>query len=195
MLIHKLEPYIAPEEFTGEPYDARKVDLWSCGIIYYAMIFHGVPWRSATMKDPNYVYYIEHRHRHFEPFLRLPPALAHLLGRTLEPDPNIRMMTDEMQDDPFFKAIEMCDDHGRDSSGRKHHHFTNAYELMHETQLQHQQPGHDGHVTKSGTSSSSSTHISEKAHRKASSESRHVDENSKEKIHRKASSLALNKAT
>eukprot|EP00158_Paraphelidium_tribonemae_P007818 Partr_v1_DN28368_c0_g1_i1_m78590 putative serine threonine protein kinase len=84
------EPYIAPEEFTGNPYDARKVDIWSAGIIFYAMLFHGVPWRAATLKDPNYAYYLDHR-GHFDPFMRLQPPLAQLLERILEPDPQQRI--------------------------------------------------------------------------------------------------------
>jgi len=31
-------PYIAPEEFERKEYDAREVDIWSCGIIYYAYV-------------------------------------------------------------------------------------------------------------------------------------------------------------
>lgn len=27
-------PYIAPEEFTLKEFDARSVDVWSCGIMY-----------------------------------------------------------------------------------------------------------------------------------------------------------------
>ena len=120
------EPYIAPEEFTGEPYDARKVDIWSTGIIYYAMIFHGVPWRMATLKDPNYAYYLDHR-GHFEPFMRIPVELAHLLERILEPDPNQRIAMDELKHDPYYSQIKVCDK-GIDIDGVDHHHFTCVYE-------------------------------------------------------------------
>jgi protein-serine/threonine kinase len=117
------EPYIAPEEFTGEPYDARKVDVWSCGIIYYAMLFHGVPWRCASNKDPNYVYYLEHR-SYFEPFMRLPPQLSHLLQKILDPNPLTRLSVDDLKNDVYFAGIELCED-GYDKSGRHHHHFIN----------------------------------------------------------------------
>ncbi|KAI3644835.1 hypothetical protein MP228_010999 [Amoeboaphelidium protococcarum] len=132
------EPYIAPEEFTGEPYDARKVDIWSSGIIYYAMLFHGVPWRQATLKDPNYAYYLEHRAR-FEPFMRLPPTLSHLLERILEPDHNHRITIAEMKEDPYFSAIEVCDD-CVDKAGRYHHHFTWEYESSHKGSMPSQSP-------------------------------------------------------
>ena len=31
------EPYIAPEEFVKKEYDARLVDIWATGIVYYTM--------------------------------------------------------------------------------------------------------------------------------------------------------------
>lgn len=95
------------------------------------MIFHGVPWRCAAPKDQNYVYYIEHRHGHFEPFLRIPPQLAHLIENVLEPDPSKRFSTNDICADPFFSMIEVCGDRCIDASGRKHHHFTIAYETAH----------------------------------------------------------------
>ncbi|KAJ7793044.1 hypothetical protein B0H14DRAFT_3498578 [Mycena olivaceomarginata] len=31
------EPYIAPEQFLGKPYDKRLVDIWACGIMCYCL--------------------------------------------------------------------------------------------------------------------------------------------------------------
>ncbi|KAJ7846706.1 hypothetical protein B0H14DRAFT_3454197 [Mycena olivaceomarginata] len=31
------EPYIAPEQFLGKPYDERLVDIWTCGIVCYCL--------------------------------------------------------------------------------------------------------------------------------------------------------------
>lgn len=45
------EPYIAPEEFTQDEYDARKVDIWSCGIIYLAMRTGTHIWNIAKQGD------------------------------------------------------------------------------------------------------------------------------------------------
>ena len=82
-------------------------------------------------KDPNYSYYVEHRHGHFEPFLRLPPQVAHLLGHILEPDPVKRYGTEEINQDPMFQSIDACNDDNIDTHGRKHRHFTWSYELAH----------------------------------------------------------------
>jgi serine/threonine protein kinase len=94
------------------------------------MLFHGVPWRSATDKDPNYQYYLEHRNAHFEPFMRLPPPIASILGRILEPEVLKRMNSQELLDEDFFKSIDLCDSECNDKTGRKHHHFTVNYETQ-----------------------------------------------------------------
>ncbi|KAI6116562.1 Pkinase-domain-containing protein [Pisolithus croceorrhizus] len=51
------EPYIAPEQFLGKPYDARLVDIWACGIVYYCLHFQEMPWRVAQMSDSLYAAY------------------------------------------------------------------------------------------------------------------------------------------
>ncbi|KAI6142061.1 Pkinase-domain-containing protein [Pisolithus tinctorius] len=51
------EPYIAPEQFLGKPYDARLVDIWACGVVYYCLHFQEMPWRVAQMSDNLYAAY------------------------------------------------------------------------------------------------------------------------------------------
>ncbi|GJJ72806.1 hypothetical protein EMPS_05164 [Entomortierella parvispora] len=45
-------PFIAPEEFTCKTFDARKVDMWSCGIIYMCMRLGRYNWAEASKGDP-----------------------------------------------------------------------------------------------------------------------------------------------
>ncbi|KAF9277334.1 serine/threonine-protein kinase HAL4/sat4 [Mortierella alpina] len=45
-------PFIAPEEFTDRTFDARKVDMWSCGIIYMCMRLGRYNWAEASKGDP-----------------------------------------------------------------------------------------------------------------------------------------------
>lgn len=85
------------------------------------------------MKDPNYIYYIDHRHGQFEPFLRLQPTQGHLMERILEPDSQRRITIEEMKTDLFFQTICVCDDNNVDSGGRRHHHFTYEYEIAHKS--------------------------------------------------------------
>ncbi|CAO3583039.1 unnamed protein product [Absidia cylindrospora] len=56
------EPYIAPEEFIHDEYDARKADIWSCGIIYVAMRTGTHLWNIAKQgEDENYDRYLKFR--------------------------------------------------------------------------------------------------------------------------------------
>ncbi|KAF9989977.1 serine/threonine-protein kinase HAL4/sat4 [Mortierella antarctica] len=58
-------PFIAPEEFTERTFDARKVDMWSCGIIYMCMRLGRYNWAEASKGDPiwdNFVDRVEQAH-------------------------------------------------------------------------------------------------------------------------------------
>ncbi|KAJ3347726.1 serine/threonine-protein kinase HAL4/sat4 [Allomyces javanicus] len=55
------EPYIAPEAFIEPSYDARGLDIWATGIIFYALVYQGIPWRHAMADDPNYATYLAAR--------------------------------------------------------------------------------------------------------------------------------------
>lgn len=114
--VHKLKglcgscPYIAPEEFTCQEYDGRLVDVWSLGIIYYAMVFHCVPWEMAHPKNPNFKQYIEEGFEAFEPFSRLPSKPRALLKKILQADPAKRATIDDILNDDWFKEIKTCCD-------------------------------------------------------------------------------------
>ncbi|KAG0204915.1 serine/threonine-protein kinase HAL4/sat4 [Mortierella sp. GBA30] len=45
-------PFTAPEEFTDDTFDARKVDMWACGIIYMCMRLGRYTWHEASDGDP-----------------------------------------------------------------------------------------------------------------------------------------------
>ena len=112
--IHKLKglcgscPYIAPEEFTGAEYDGRLVDVWSLGIIYYVMVFHGVPWEMAHPKNELFKHFLEVGFDGFESFNRLPTRARHILRRILEPDPAKRATIEEIWSDEWFQRIRTC---------------------------------------------------------------------------------------
>ena len=112
--IHKLKglcgscPYIAPEEFTNQEYDGRLVDIWSLGIIYYAMIFHCVPWEMAHPKNSNYKQFLSEGFDQFEAFGRLPSKPRALLKRILESDPQKRATLEEIMSDDWFQKIKTC---------------------------------------------------------------------------------------
>ncbi|KAJ8481054.1 hypothetical protein ONZ45_g15441 [Pleurotus djamor] len=124
------EPYIAPEQFLGKPYDARLVDIWACGIVYYCLHFQELPWRAAQASDQLYHAYATACAA--APFTAASPATTTfpttvnnlspracrpLIRRMLEPDPKSRIRIDDIlgseekekkPGDEWVKGIEVC---------------------------------------------------------------------------------------
>ncbi|KAI9506787.1 kinase-like domain-containing protein, partial [Coemansia spiralis] len=104
------EPYIAPEMFTGKSYDGRKVDVWSAAIVYYTMVYNGIPWRAAKEDDPNYAKFLEalRQGREYAGFRRIDPRTRRLIHRMLDPDPQTRPTMEEVLDSDVMKRICVC---------------------------------------------------------------------------------------
>ncbi|KAI1314890.1 serine/threonine-protein kinase HAL4/sat4 [Mortierella claussenii] len=120
------EPYIAPEEFKSKEYDARRVDIWACGIVYYCMVYKGIPFRAATSQDPNYQHFVEMRAvNNYEPFEKLPVGCRKLIKRILDPDPKTRITIEEIMEDEWFKSIETCV-HGENQNPHRHFEYQSA---------------------------------------------------------------------
>ncbi|KAF9917427.1 serine/threonine-protein kinase HAL4/sat4 [Linnemannia zychae] len=114
------EPYIAPEEFKTKEYDARRVDIWACGIVYYCMVYQGIPFRAATSQDPNYQHFLAMRElNNYEPFEKLPVGCRKLMKRILDPNPETRIKIEEIMEDEWFKSIESCV-HGENQDPHRH---------------------------------------------------------------------------
>lgn len=115
------EPYIAPEQFLGKPYDARLVDIWACGIVYYCLHFQEMPWRAAQMSDTLYVAYVaacavQHKDKDKDKDVVFPPTINNLspracrslIRRMLEPDPKLRSPIEDIVAHPWVQGIEVC---------------------------------------------------------------------------------------
>lgn len=107
------EPYIAPEQFTQKTYDARLVDIWACGIVYYCLHFQELPWRVAQLSDPLYAAYAA---ACASSFSNCPQTISNLsprpcrslLRRMLDPDPKTRCLIEEAIKHPWIQTIEVC---------------------------------------------------------------------------------------
>lgn len=115
------EPYIAPEQFLGKPYDARLVDIWACGIVYYCLHFQEMPWRVAQMSDTLYAAYVaacavQHKDKDKDKDVVFPPTIHNLspracrslIRRMLEPDPKLRSPIEDIVAHSWVQGIEVC---------------------------------------------------------------------------------------
>ncbi|KAI9283079.1 kinase-like domain-containing protein [Umbelopsis sp. AD052] len=120
--VYGSEPYIAPEIWTKEPYDAIKVDIWSSAIIYYSMQAGSIPWRLSKQDDPNYNLYVKARDsRAFEPFTKLPAGSAPTMYNMLDPNAAERPSIEQVMQDKWIQTIPVC--HGNyDDTGMEHIH-------------------------------------------------------------------------
>ncbi|KAJ7474295.1 Pkinase-domain-containing protein [Mycena latifolia] len=142
------EPYIAPEQFLGKPYDARLVDIWACGIVYYCLHFQELPWRAAQPSDQLYAAYASAAAATPPPPLAAapappPPSTASspatlngasstanlspracrpLIRKMLEPDPRARASIEEVLGCAWVRGVEVCWEVGE----RAHHVHVNA---------------------------------------------------------------------
>jgi len=109
------EPYIAPEQFAGKPYDARLVDIWACGIVYYCMQFQELPWRVAQSSEPLYGAYAQAcataKSENATPAMinsLAPRSCRAVLRKMLEPDPKKRWNVKDVIAQAWVVGIEVC---------------------------------------------------------------------------------------
>jgi protein-serine/threonine kinase len=95
-------------------YDARLVDIWAVGIVYYCLHFEEHPWRAAMMSDMSYAAYADACANPQQS--ATPPTISNLdpracrtlIRRMLEPDPKQRALIDECTLHPWVQTIEVC---------------------------------------------------------------------------------------
>lgn len=96
--------YMAPEVLRAScacTYSPKTADVWSCGVVLYAMLVARLPFDMKTGL-PGMLADMEAR-RYELPQPGAPsPTCARLLARLLEPDSSARITVDEIMQDPWF---------------------------------------------------------------------------------------------
>ncbi|KAG8728481.1 serine/threonine-protein kinase HAL4/sat4 [Ceratobasidium sp. 428] len=142
------EPYIAPEQFIHGPYDARLVDIWACGIVYYCLHFQELPWRVAQPSDPLFQTYVAACNA--KPVASAgsnspapaqaalpstisnlsPRACRPLLRKMLDPNPKLRAQIEDIMKDPWLVTVEVCTDTSKKPSHVHAHAQARAAQII-----------------------------------------------------------------
>lgn len=91
--------YAAPEVINGKPYDGCQIDVWSCGVILYAMLYGELPFDEENVntmfkkiKDAKY---------HMKGAASV--EAKDILNRMMQPNPYKRITIDEIKNHPWFR--------------------------------------------------------------------------------------------
>ncbi|VEN43423.1 unnamed protein product [Callosobruchus maculatus] len=92
--------YACPEVIRGEKYDGRKADVWSCGVILYALLVGALPFdddnlRQLLEKVKRGVFHIPHF---------VPPDCQSLLRGMIEVNPEKRLTLADINKHPWVTA-------------------------------------------------------------------------------------------
>ncbi|EAY20221.1 CAMK family protein kinase [Trichomonas vaginalis G3] len=90
--------YAAPEVINGHPYDGRKADIWSCGIILFALLAGYLPF-----DDPSIRTLLHKVKRGSFQMPRFRPEIQDLIQKILTVDPQNRITIPEIKQHPAFR--------------------------------------------------------------------------------------------
>ena len=99
--------YMAPEIYSGAPYDSRFTDMWSAGIILFEMLTmkFPFPFNDRNMTNKDFVELAQNKAWKFPAAVEniLSPEVKDLTYRLLEANPKKRFDASQALAHPFFK--------------------------------------------------------------------------------------------
>ncbi|XP_076844047.1 serine/threonine-protein kinase BRSK1 isoform X1 [Brachyhypopomus gauderio] len=92
--------YACPEVIRGEKYDGRRADVWSCGVILFALLVGALPFdhdnlRQLLEKVKSGLFHMPHF---------IPPDCQALLRGMIEVDPEKRLTLEDIQKHAWYQA-------------------------------------------------------------------------------------------
>jgi serine/threonine protein kinase len=94
--------YTSPECLSGKLYDGRKSDVWSAGLILYAMVTGRLPWDTQNQRQiANQI-----RSGRFEIPSIYGAGFSRVIQAMLNPDVKRRVSVQEILDDPWIAGVE-----------------------------------------------------------------------------------------
>ncbi|ORY98487.1 kinase-like domain-containing protein [Syncephalastrum racemosum] len=119
------EPYIAPEIYSQPTYDARKSDVWSCGVIFICMTIRRFPWRTPRACDASFrAFATNHNHQQLRLLKLMPRDARPALASIMDIDPDRRAPLKQLLNDAWVSQIDACTP--QEPGSRHVHHVTSA---------------------------------------------------------------------
>ncbi|TPX74698.1 hypothetical protein CcCBS67573_g04032 [Chytriomyces confervae] len=120
-------PYIAPEIFLEKEYNAELVDVWSIGVIYYAMLYRSAPWKISKSSDARFKTYQDNQEGFWNVYRMVAPPhnVRKLLYRILEIEPSKRITSSDLIEDEWVASVEACES-GMPAEATAHSHASLA---------------------------------------------------------------------
>jgi len=94
--------YAAPEMINGLQYYGSRVDVWSCGVILFAMVAGYLPFEDKSTAK----LYQKILSGQFQMPKRLSASCVDLINKILETDPDKRLTTDQIKQHPWYQTYQ-----------------------------------------------------------------------------------------
>ncbi|CAH1154167.1 unnamed protein product [Phaedon cochleariae] len=96
------KPYLAPEVLQ-RPYKAPAADLWSCGIVFVAMMTGELPWAEATDKNEEFLKWKNDIYISETPWAKLGNTALSLARQILNVDSMRRLKLEQIERHPWMR--------------------------------------------------------------------------------------------
>ncbi|KAL1489323.1 hypothetical protein ABEB36_014241 [Hypothenemus hampei] len=107
------KPYLAPEVFC-RPYFARPADIWSCGIVFVAMLTGELPWAEATEYNKEFIKWHRDMYLSETPWSKLGNTALSMARHILNEDSEKRPTLEQIFKHPWMRFNFDGNDHSED---------------------------------------------------------------------------------
>ena len=90
--------YAAPEVISGQSYSGQEVDIWSCGVILYAMICGSLPFDDEQLA----ILFMKIKQGNYRMPVEIPPDCKDLIMRMLQTNPVKRIKLSEIKQHRWY---------------------------------------------------------------------------------------------
>ncbi|EPX74804.1 CAMK/CAMKL/GIN4 protein kinase Cdr2 [Schizosaccharomyces octosporus yFS286] len=93
--------YASPEIIMGRPYNGCASDIWSCGVILFALLTGRLPFDDDNIRS----LLLKVCEGHFDMPSDISPQAQHLLYRMLDVNPSTRITMEQIREHPFISYL------------------------------------------------------------------------------------------